>query len=269
MTYNTIKKKIKHLLKLSIYIKKYILEEMDCAKGIYYILKRKGKKRLSIESLQDYQRNLLNESYWHDLINKSKETFYSVEKQYIMKKENYFDLLNNDLELLNRQKFAVANSHGRILDVGCFDGKLITYLFRQGIEGEAIDFCDQFLEIARKNLSSVGGNPSLIKKGLFQKLPYENEIFDSVISQETLEHFFQPETMLSEIQRVLKKGGFFIGSVPLENKIDAVSHIVYYTFNGMKSLLNQYFEVVTYKTMKNRDSDKSENLIIWKVMKKF
>lgn len=40
-----------------------------------------------------------------------------------------------------------------------------------------------------------------------QRLPYENESFDCVISDQVIEHLENPEQALSETYRVLKKGG--------------------------------------------------------------
>lgn len=45
-------------------------------------------------------------------------------------------------------------------------------------------------------------------------LPFENQKFDCVILANTLEHSPKPAYLLKEIQRVLKRGGVLIGTVP-------------------------------------------------------
>lgn len=45
-------------------------------------------------------------------------------------------------------------------------------------------------------------------------IPFENEHFDSVFSSEVFEHVFNLEDILSEINRVLKKGGSALFTVP-------------------------------------------------------
>ena len=45
-------------------------------------------------------------------------------------------------------------------------------------------------------------------------LPFDNETFDSVFSSEVFEHIFELEKTLIEINRVMKKGGFALFTVP-------------------------------------------------------
>ncbi len=253
-------------MEMSFYFKKHTLKKIKNLEGIYYILKHKGKKRLIIKKLMEYKDNLYNISYWDKMIN-GNNSFYNDEIKYINQKKSYYKVFEKNTELKKRQSFALENAMENVLDVGCFDGKLMCFLHKQGIKCSGVDFCDVFLEIARKNFSLIEGNPQLIKKGLFQELPYSDKTFDTIISQETFEHFYFPRIMLNEIKRVLKKGGIFIDSVPLENRIDAVSHILYYTLDGLKNLLKQDFNIELLHTIKDYDSNKFRNLIIWKVKK--
>ena len=52
-------------------------------------------------------------------------------------------------------------------------------------------------------------------KADIRKLPFKNDIFDVVICNHVLEHIQDDELALSEIYRVLKKGGFSILQIPL------------------------------------------------------
>ena len=47
---------------------------------------------------------------------------------------------------------------------------------------------------------------------------FQNESFDLVITQDVMEHVYNPEKAFSEITRTLKKGGAHIFTVPLVNK---------------------------------------------------
>jgi Methyltransferase domain len=47
---------------------------------------------------------------------------------------------------------------------------------------------------------------------------FENEVFDLVISQDVMEHIYDPAKAFSEIARTLKPGGAHIFSVPIENR---------------------------------------------------
>lgn len=46
------------------------------------------------------------------------------------------------------------------------------------------------------------------------KFPYENAVFDSVLCNQVLEHVFNPNEFLQEINRVLKTGGKLLLTVP-------------------------------------------------------
>ena len=47
-------------------------------------------------------------------------------------------------------------------------------------------------------------------------MPFKNNFFDAVIVEDVLEHLEQPEKAVSEISRVLKKGGVLTSYIPLE-----------------------------------------------------
>jgi len=51
-----------------------------------------------------------------------------------------------------------------------------------------------------------------------ENMTFENESFDLFVSQDVMEHIFDPEKAFREIARVLKPGGAHIFTVPLINK---------------------------------------------------
>ncbi len=54
-----------------------------------------------------------------------------------------------------------------------------------------------------------------------EALTYADESFDLLITQDVMEHVFDPERAFSEIARVLKPGGAHIFTVPLVRKVNA------------------------------------------------
>jgi ubiquinone/menaquinone biosynthesis C-methylase UbiE len=237
--------------------------------GIYYILKRKGKKRVDLKALQEYKQNLSDWKYWDQLINGSADSIF----QTAQRKHADGNLIIKSSQLANiklkpRQKYAAESVQGRILDLGCFDGRFVCYLIQKGFDCYGVDFNDHYLQLATDNLKSLGVSKEKIRKGLFQDIPFEDGWFDTVVSQETLEHFYYPDIMLAEIKRVLKPGGIFIGSVPFENRIDSPSHIIYYTYRGIESLLLKFFKKREMITLKSRSTDKIDKLILWVAYKR-
>jgi ubiquinone/menaquinone biosynthesis C-methylase UbiE len=108
----------------------------------------------------------------------------------------------------------IQNENTTILDVGCGTG-LITSRIRGG-EITALDMNRWNLErakmhTAREKVTFVPGDA--------EALPCSSNSFDIVICTEVLEHLLRPDLALKEINRVLKPGSFFVGSVPTKSII--------------------------------------------------
>jgi len=61
-------------------------------------------------------------------------------------------------------------------------------------------------------------HPSGYRNEDLENQTFDSELFDIVISQDVMEHIFQPEKAFSEIARTLKPGGAHIFTVPIVNK---------------------------------------------------
>lgn len=95
-----------------------------------------------------------------------------------------------------------SNIHGNLLDVGC-GTKPYRSLFKvESYRGLDID------------------SPVTRERGVADDLydgtqfPYQNDTFDSVLCNQVLEHVFNPDKFLTEINRVLKPGGKLLLTVP-------------------------------------------------------
>ncbi|KKR11507.1 MAG: hypothetical protein UT39_C0006G0013 [Candidatus Woesebacteria bacterium GW2011_GWA1_39_21] len=101
--------------------------------------------------------------------------------------------------LWNKIKFIHPN-----LDVGCGDGEVDDFLFKGKYFDCAIDVIESDIPKARKL--------SIYKKVIkadARALPFKNNSFSQVISNSSFEHIQNDAKAISEISRVLKKGGFF------------------------------------------------------------
>ncbi len=102
--------------------------------------------------------------------------------------------------------------HQKILDLGCGNGRLYKYLKEQGlnIEYYGLDISYELLKIVKERYSEVSDK---IVEGNITKLPYEDNSFDLVICIAVFLHL-PSEAMrlkaLSEIERVLKPGGYLL-----------------------------------------------------------
>jgi len=94
------------------------------------------------------------------------------------------------------------------LDIGCGDGTLTILFDNFGRIVCGVD-CRNCLSNAAKDRISFKQEDFLRTK-----LPYENNFFDMAFSFDVIEHLPDPNIMLGQVRRVLKKEGVFIISTP-------------------------------------------------------
>lgn len=107
-----------------------------------------------------------------------------------------------------------------ILDAGAGEGALSQELLKMGF---AVFACD--LKPEQFKVKEIVCQ----KADLNQKISFENEFFEVVVSLETIEHLENPWQFIKEAYRVLKPGGKLILSTP---NISHLSSRIFYLFFG-------------------------------------
>ena len=106
----------------------------------------------------------------------------------------------------------------KVLDLGCRDG-VITKYFVEGNDVTGADIDSSSLESINKNL----GVKTLHLDIQSDSWPIQPESFDAVVAGELLEHLYFPAEVVARVNKILKPGGLFVGSVPnayaLKNRI--------------------------------------------------
>jgi SAM-dependent methyltransferase len=102
-----------------------------------------------------------------------------------------------------------------VLDVGCGLGNNLIYLAQRGFIVSGIDAAPTAVktiktEIKHRHLAVD------VKLGYFQKLPFDSNSFDGLISIQTLCHGYAKDVLLgiAEITRVVKPGGIIFLTLP-------------------------------------------------------
>jgi ubiquinone/menaquinone biosynthesis C-methylase UbiE len=115
-------------------------------------------------------------------------------------------------EHLHRYYFAKDFIKGRrVLDVACGEGYGSWILSETAAEVVGVDIASDAISHARARYAA----PNLrFIEGSAAELPFEDGIFDAVVSFETIEHLTFHREMMSEIKRVLKGNGILIISSP-------------------------------------------------------
>ena len=151
----------------------------------------------------------------------------------------------------------LTNFSVKILDIGCGDGKYVTYL-----ESECKDSLVIPCDISFKRIQRVveKGRSGVVGSG--EKIPFKDKTFERVFLMQVIEHVPNPDQVISECERVLKPGGYFFVLTPnypakrfydwIEvlryrkwRKIwDDPTHCSKFSWTSLEQLLQKYFNQV-------------------------
>ena len=113
--------------------------------------------------------------------------------------------------------YAAANlvKNKRVLDIACGEGYGSEILAGLANEVAGVDIDEESIKLAINKYTLKTKNLQF-KCGTATTIPYNNEVFDIVVSFETIEHLDQntQDLFLKEIKRVLVPGGILIMSTP-------------------------------------------------------
>lgn len=86
--------------------------------------------------------------------------------------------------------------------------------------------------------------PDVVASG--EELPFDDNIFDAVLCLEVLEHTKNPNQMIKEIRRVLKRDGVLILTAPFVFEMHCEEDYYRYTQEGLINLLSEFKKVKVY-----------------------
>ncbi|OGM02173.1 hypothetical protein A2115_01525 [Candidatus Woesebacteria bacterium GWA1_41_8] len=107
----------------------------------------------------------------------------------------------------------LSRREGSVLDLGCGGGAVTRTLARRlpNHKFYGIDISPNAIKKAKEIPSNIN-----FRQANAANLPYPRSYFSAVISLEVLEHLQNVRKVLEEVNRVLKTGGYFYFSTPLE-----------------------------------------------------
>ena len=118
-----------------------------------------------------------------------------------------------------------ARIKGDILDFGCGGGHLIEKLLKRGARCEGVDFSKESVERLMARKDSLPNKDLFIGATAIDSIPSPDlrpDAYDMVFLIETIEHLFPSEidSTLTEINRVLKKGGTIVVTTPNKENLN-------------------------------------------------
>lgn len=126
---------------------------------------------------------------------------------------------------------------GKALDLGCGLGQYTKFMMDNNFDVTSADISIEVLNKLKQNLP----NANTMQLDMSQKLPFEESEFQLVIANLSIHYFDEKTTeqLIDEIKRILKPGGYFIGSVNsskcfefIKNPIEEIEENYYSEGNG-------------------------------------
>jgi len=150
-----------------------------------------------------------------------------------------------------------TGARARVLNIGAGDARLEGMLLARGYDVHLVDPSPSIIDFVRER---YGLDETRARSAWGQDLPFEADTFDCVVMSEVIEHL-SPEIMtatFAQVRRVLKEGGYFIGTVPDNENLAAhrytcahcgesshrVGHEQTFTVPALHAALSPYFTVV-------------------------
>lgn len=168
-----------------------------------------------------------------------------------------FYIRKSIFEAIERSKYLLT---GKLLDVGCGIMPYKKNLLKpEGYSDEyiSLDFekpiTEGYLEV----------KPDLVWDG--RTIPLEDNSVDSILLTEVLEHCFEPIMVLKECNRVLKKGGHVLITVPFLWPLHDIPYdeFRYTPFSLEKILLESGFLDISIKSLGGWDASLGQMMGLW------
>jgi len=113
--------------------------------------------------------------------------------------------------LVSNLHYLIENNSKLVLDAGCGQGRNLLYLLENGFDVIGVDGAPNALKVADDFLKSKKlENYTLINQELQDISKLKNKSVDAIVSITVLTHIFDPEKVIGEFARILKKGGLLI-----------------------------------------------------------
>jgi 2-polyprenyl-3-methyl-5-hydroxy-6-metoxy-1,4-benzoquinol methylase len=160
--------------------------------------------------------------------------------------------------------FESFRATGRILDVGCGSGHLLSVAGARGWEAHGTEVARGLTDhLSALGIRSFGGE--LVDAG------YPADGFDIVHCSEVIEHVFEPASLLREMHRVLRPGGLLYLTTPNYNSVSrrilgakwrglSLEHICYFTPSVLTAALTRTGFEALRVTTRNIDPNECRKL---------
>jgi SAM-dependent methyltransferase len=129
-------------------------------------------------------------------------------------RDNAGDYLIYHFHIVAYRWFSRYATGKTVLDFGCGTGYGAYELSRYARRVDAVDISTEAIEFARANYRASNLTFTRIGRIEVCPLPFEDRIYDLVVSNQVIEHIREPERYLSEAKRVMTEAGVLVLATP-------------------------------------------------------
>ncbi len=139
---------------------------------------------------------------------------------------------------------------GKLLDVGCGVGDFLVNMERKGFEVYGVDLSSEACSIVRERLRKRGKTVEKIFNRELEECYFPDNYFDVITLWHTFEHVYDPQEILKEIYRILRKDAVLLIEVPNINSrsfiifkkyaayLEIPRHVYHYSSRTIEKMLN-------------------------------
>ena len=120
------------------------------------------------------------------------------------------DLDNIENAWVEKYAEIISSKSGKLLDLGCGVGQYSKHFYDKGFSVTSADISERALAYLKEKYNDI----DTVRIDMTQPLPFEDKSFDVVFANLSIHFFSEKDTasLLSEVKRILKDDGLFIGS---------------------------------------------------------
>jgi SAM-dependent methyltransferase len=148
---------------------------------------------------QTEERQAMNKTDADEVTQYELETWERCAEEYL---DTFAGFTSQAIPLLVGAAETRPGSH--VLDLGSGPGHGSQMFAQSGAVVKGVDFSPQMVEAARRCYPHI-----MFKEANAEQLPFDNGVFDAVVSNYVVHHLARPGVVFREISRVLKPGGRF------------------------------------------------------------
>lgn len=138
--------------------------------------------------------------------NKTKKHFDEIAATYAESSDGKFCEPSYVLLTEEVEKFPT----GKLLDVSCGTGTVLSMLTKSPLEKYGIDFSEKMIEVAQQKV----GDTAQLRVSSAEDVPFDDNTFDVLTCSFAFHHYIHPAKVLQEFRRVMKPGATLIMADP-------------------------------------------------------